>query len=189
MRIVVGVTGASGAIIAKRLLEVLQTGKTHEIHLIISESGKLVIEEELGEGSLEKLTKLADFYYDENDLKSKLASSSFLIDAMIIIPCSMKTLAAIALGYSANLITRCAENLLKFNRKLILVPRDTPLSLSAIENMKKAKLAGAIILPLNIAFYYKPKHLEEIINFFVGKILDSLDIENNLYKRWSIYKK
>lgn len=179
MKIVVAVTGASGAVIAQRLLENL---KEHETHLIISKTAKKVIDYEIG--SEKEIKKLAKFFYEEDDLTAKLSSSSFILDAMIIVPCSMKTLAAIANGFSQNLITRCAENFLKCNRKLIVIPRDTPLSLAAIENMKKVKIAGAIVLPANVAYYHKPKKVDDITNFFVGKILDVLNIKHNLYKRW-----
>jgi len=179
MKIVVAVTGASGVVIAERLLENL---KEHETHIIISETAKKVIVYELG--SEKKLKKLSKFFYDENDLEAKLASSSFILDAMVIVPCSMKTLAAIANGFSQNLITRCAENFLKCNRKLIIVPRDTPLSLPAIENMRKVKIAGAVVLPANVAYYHKPKTIDDITNFLAGKILDVLNINHKLYKRW-----
>jgi len=180
MRIVVAVTGASGVVIARNLLKNL---KEHEIHLIISKNAKKVINAELPPKE-RNLKKFADFFYDSEDLNSKLASSSFILDAMIVVPCSLKTLASIANGLSDNLISRCAENILKFNKKLILVVRDTPLSLAAIENMRKAKVAGAIILPANIAYYYKPKNVEDVTNFFVGKILDALSIDHKLYRRW-----
>ncbi len=179
MKIVVAVTGASGVVIAERLLENL---KEHETHLIISETAKKVIAFELG--SEKKLRKIAKFFYDEKDMEAKLASSSFILDAMVVVPCSMKTLAAIANGFSQNLITRCAENFLKCNRKLIIVPRDTPLSLPAIENMRKIKIAGAIVLPANVAYYHKPKTVDDITNFIVGKILDVLNMNHKLYRRW-----
>lgn len=179
MKIVVAVTGASGVVIAERLLENL---KEHETHLIISETAKKVISYEIG--SEAKFKKLAKFSYDEKDMEAKLASSSFILDAMIIVPCSMKTMAAIANGFSQNLITRCAENFLKCNRKLIIVPRDTPLSLAAIENMRKLKIAGAVVLPANVAYYHKPKTVDDITNFIVGKILDVLNLDHKLYKRW-----
>lgn len=183
MKIVIAVTGASGVVLAKKLLENLKKEEEHETHLIISENAKKVISHELSKKE-SNFEKLATCFYKENDLNSRLASSSFLLDSMVIVPCSMKTLAAIANGFSDNLIARCAENILKFNKKLILVPRDTPLSFSAIENMKKLKIAGAIILPPNMAYYYKPKTIEDVTNFFVGKILDAIGIKNNLYRRW-----
>ncbi len=179
MKIVIGITGASGVILARELLKNL---KNHETHLIVSKPAKKVVKYELG--SLGKIKNLANFCYEENELEAKISSSSSLLDAMVIVPCSMKTLSAIANGFSHNLIIRCAENILRFNKKLILVPRETPLSLAALENMRKAKIAGAIILPPNLAYYHKPKSLQDIDNFFVGKILDSLEINHKLYRRW-----
>lgn len=179
MRIVIAITGASGAVLGKRLLENL---KGEETHLIVSESAKKIIEYELE--SLEEITKLATHTYKEEELHSSIGSSSQPVDSMVIIPCSLKTLSAVANGFSDNLITRCAENILKMGKKLVVVPRDTPLSLAAIENMKKLKLAGALIVPPNMAYYYKPETLDDVTNFFVGKVLDSLGIENSLYRRW-----
>lgn len=179
MKIAIGITGASGIIIAKELLKNL---KEQETHVVVSQNAKKIIPHELG--SLPKIKNLANFFYEDHNLEAKISSSSFILDAMVIVPCSMKTLSAIAHGFSHNLITRCAENILRFNKKLILVPRETPLSLPALENMKKAKIAGAIILPPNVAYYPQPQSLEDMNNFLVGKILDSLEIKHNLYQRW-----
>ncbi len=181
MRIIIAITGASGITLADKLLKFLKITK-HEIHLIISESAKKVIKHELD--NIEETEKLADFLYTEDDLESRISSSSYRVDAMVIIPCSMKTLSAIANGFSDNLITRSAENILKLGKKLVVVPRDTPLTLAAIDNMKKLKLAGAVILPPNMAYYYKPKTIDDVTNFFVGKVLDVLGIEHKLYKKW-----
>lgn len=180
MRLIVAITGASGVILGKRLLEFLRGRE--EVHLIISESAKKVIKHELG--NPKQIEKLADFLYKEDDLEARIASSSCRIDAMIIIPCSMKTLSSIANGFSDNLITRSAENILKLGKRLLVVPRDTPLTLAAIGNMRKLKLAGAIILPPNMAYYYKPETVDDVTNFFVGKVLDILEIEHNLYRKW-----
>jgi len=103
---------------------------------------------------------------------------------MAIVPCSMKTLSGIAHGYADNLILRAAENVLRLGRRLVVVPRETPLSLADIENMRRVKLAGAIVLPPNMAYYYRPQTVGEVTDFFVGKILDVLGIEHRLYKRW-----
>jgi len=103
---------------------------------------------------------------------------------MVIIPCSMKTLAAVAHGYADNLISRAAENVLRLGKKLVLVPRETPLSLPAIENMRAAKLAGAVILPPVVAYYHRPCTVDDITDFIVGKVLDVLGIEHKLYRRW-----
>lgn len=181
MRVIIAVTGASGVVLGKRLLDVLRDTK-HEIHLIISESAKKVIKHELGK--IDEIERPADFLYKEDDLEARISSSSYRVDAMVIIPCSMKTLSAIANGFSDNLITRSAENILKLGKNLVVVPRDTPLTLAAIDNMKKLKLAGAVILPPNMAYYYKPRTVDDVTNFFVGKILDVLDIEHKLYKKW-----
>jgi len=175
MKVVVAITGASGSIIGVRLIEELKKKKIKVITLI-SRIGKKVLEEETG-------VKLKPDY-EEDDFYSPIASSSQKIDAFIICPCSMKTLSAIANGYSDNLITRVADICLRMRKKLILCVREAPYSLMHIENMKKVTLAGGIIMPLNVAYYFKPKSVDDITNFFVGKILDLLNIENNLYMRW-----
>jgi len=182
MRVVVGITGASGAIYALRVLEELKKRKV-EIHLIISRNASFIIKEECGK-DLEEIKELADRSYENHDFSSPLASGSFKIDAMIVVPCSVKTLSAIANGYADTLISRSAINCLKEGRKLILVPRETPLDIATIENMLKAKQAGAIILPAMPAFYHKPRCVEDLVNFVVGKIMDQLGIEHNLFKRW-----
>lgn len=182
MRIIVAVTGASGVVIGVRLIEELVKGG-HEAHVIVSDGARNVAKYE-GVSSLKDIEKIASNVYDENDLAASIASSSNIIDAMIVVPCSMKTLSAIANGYSDNLIVRAAENALKMNWQLIVVPRDTPLSLAAIENMRKIKLAGGIILPPAVAYYPKPKKIDDVTDFFVGKILDTLKIEHNLYRKW-----
>jgi len=177
LRIVVAITGASGAVLARRLLENLSD---HEVHLIISETARKVIKLELGEG----VEFPCHASYEPDDFESPLASSSFPIDAMVVIPCSMKTLAAIAHGYADNLIVRAAENTLRMGKPLVLVPRETPLSLMDIENMRVAKLAGAVILPPMVAYYHRPRTVDEVTDFIVGKVLDVLGIGHNLYRRW-----
>jgi 4-hydroxy-3-polyprenylbenzoate decarboxylase len=180
MRIVVGITGASGVVLAKKLLENL---KGHEVHLVISRGAREVAKYEK-DIDVSKLKRYAAKVYDEKDIAAPIASSSYRIDAMVVVPCSMKTLSAIANGYSDNLISRAGENCLKMNWKLVVCPRDTPLSLPAIENMRKLKTAGAYIVPPNMAYYYKPKTIDDATNFFVGKILDVLGISHKLYKKW-----
>ena len=175
MKVVVAITGASGSIIGVRLIEELKKKKIKTITLI-SKSGKKALEAETG-------IKLKPDY-EEDDFYSPIASSSQKIDAFVVCPCTMKTLSAIANGYANTLITRLADTCLRMRIKLILCVRETPYSLIHIENMKKVTLAGGIIMPLNVAYYFKPKSVDDITNFFVGKILDFLGIENKLYKRW-----
>ncbi|MFH1788010.1 MAG: UbiX family flavin prenyltransferase [Candidatus Altiarchaeota archaeon] len=182
MKVIVAVTGASGVVIGVRLVEELGKGG-HEAHVIVSDGARQVAKYE-GVRSLDKMDEVASHVYDENDLAASIASSSNLVDAMVVAPCSMKTLSAIANGYADNLIVRAAENALKMNWPLVVVPRDTPLSLAAIENMQKLKKAGAIILPPAVAYYPKPKTIDDVTDFLVGKILDTLKIKHNLYRKW-----
>lgn len=178
------VTGASGVVYAYNLLKELKKLNV-EVFLIISETAKKIIDLEMG-ATLMEFSKFASTLFDNSDVAASVASGSFPVDGMIIVPCSMATLAAVAHGNSDNLIRRAADCILKENRLLILVPRETPLNLVGLENMVKAKMAGAVILPAMPGFYHKPKNLEELVNFVVGKILDMLKLEHNLYQRWGI---
>ncbi|MEE4312565.1 MAG: UbiX family flavin prenyltransferase [candidate division KSB1 bacterium] len=181
MRVVVGITGASGVVIAFRLLEELKT-RNCDLRAMISHHAEGVIRHEMGE----QFTKTGGIqYYQERDPDSPLNSSSFVFDAMVVVPCSMKSLAAITTGYSESLIARCAENALRTGSKLILVPRETPLSETALSNMLTMKRAGALILPPMTAYYTNPETIADVTNFFVGKILDLLNLPNDLYPRWS----
>lgn len=180
MEIVVAITGASGTPIGVRLLETLQEGGGHTVHLIVSRGAEAVIAQEMGQGQ----ALPAAHRWSVDDLSAPIASSSRSPGAMVIAPCSMKTLSAIAHGYASNLIVRTAEIMLRMGRPLVLMPRETPLSLPAIENMRLAKLAGATILPPMVAYYPQPQTVDEITGFFVGKALDVLGIEHSLYRRW-----
>jgi 4-hydroxy-3-polyprenylbenzoate decarboxylase len=182
MKLIVALTGASGVIYGKRLLEVLKE-KNIEVHLIISNNCEKIIEHEL-QMKREDFEKLAYRIYKEDDLLAPITSGSTKIDGMIIIPCSMKTLAGIACGYSENLILRAADVILKEKRKLIIVPRETPLNPIHLENMLKLARIGAIILPASPAFYHKPEKINDLVDFIIGKILDIMEIEHNLFKRW-----
>jgi 4-hydroxy-3-polyprenylbenzoate decarboxylase len=175
MKIVVVITGASGSIVGLRLIEELKKKKIKTVTLI-SKMGKEILKEEID--------KEIKPDYEEDDFFSSLGSSSQKIDALVVCPCSMKTLSAIANGYSNNLITRTADNCLRMKIKVVICVREAPYSLIHIENMKRVALAGGIIMPLTAAYYFKPKSVDDITNFFVGKILDILGIENNLYARW-----
>ena len=183
MRLIVAITGASGVVYGKRLLEILREKKV-ETYLIVSKAAENVIDHEL-ETTKRELEKLASHVYDVNDLNAPIVSGSFKTDGMIVIPCSMKTLAGIAHGYSDNLILRAADVTLKEKRKLILVPRETPLSVVHLRNMLDLASQGVFILPAMPAYYHKPEKIEDLIDFVVGKALDLIGIEHELFKRWS----
>ncbi len=182
MRLIIGISGSSGVIYAIRLLEVLHTLKI-DTHLIISRWAEACIRFETEKG-IDYLYTLANEVYDNNNLAAPVASGSFKSDGMVIIPCSMKTLASIAIGYDDTLISRTATVSIKEDRKLVLVPRETPLSAIHLENMLKLSKLGVIILPAMPGFYHKPKSIEELLNHIVGKILDQFGIEHEIFKRW-----
>ncbi len=182
-RLVIGISGASGVIYAIRLLERLAERKDIETYLITSKAVENILLEEAGI-TTQNLSTLVTASYSENDLNAPLNSGSFLTDGMIIVPCSLKTLAAIALGLSNNVIARVAEVTLKEKRPLILVPRETPLSLAALRNMYRVSLNGAVMLPAMPAFYHKPKDINELVDYIIGKIFDQLKLHHNLYQRW-----
>ena len=181
-KIVIGFSGASGIIYGIRLLEILHSINI-QTYLIISEWAKKNIEIETDK-TLEYVKSLSSVNYDNFRLDASVSSGSFLHDGMVIVPCSMKSLSSIANGYDDTLISRAASVTLKESRKLIIVPRETPLSRIHLENMVKLQEAGAIILPAMPGFYHKPSTVEEIIDHLVGKILDQLNIKHDLFKRW-----
>jgi 4-hydroxy-3-polyprenylbenzoate decarboxylase len=183
LRLIVAITGASGVIYGKRLLEVLYEKKI-ETHLIVSQAAEKVIEHEL-EIAKKDLKKLAQHVYDVDDLGAPLMSGSFQTDGMIIIPCTMKTLAGIAHGYADNLILRAADVTLKERRKLIVVPRETPMSIVHLRNMLKVAKLGVYVVPAMPAYYHKPKTIHDLVDFVVGKVLNCLGLEHKLFKRWS----
>ncbi|MCF0226044.1 MAG: UbiX family flavin prenyltransferase [Methanobrevibacter sp.] len=180
--IIIGITGASGVIYGIRLLKALKELNI-ETGLVISDAGKTVIDYEVTE-TVNEIIAIADNYYEFKDLTSSINSGSFKFDGLVIVPCTMKTLSSIANGYSDNTITRVADVALKERRKTIIVPRETPLRTAHIENMLNLSKEGAIILPAMPAFYNKGETIEDQVDFIVGKILDSLKIKNELYKRW-----
>ncbi|MEM0358611.1 MAG: UbiX family flavin prenyltransferase [Candidatus Hadarchaeales archaeon] len=182
MHLIVALTGSSGVVYGVRFLEVCRELGI-ETDLILSEAGKEILRLEMGKEP-EEVEKLASRKYGENELTSPLSSGSYEVDGMVIVPCSMKTLACVANGISGNLITRAADVMLKQGKPLVLVPRETPLSLIHLENMLKAKRAGAVVLPACPAFYHGAKNLSDLVDFIVGKILDVLGIKHRLYRRW-----
>jgi len=183
LRLIVAITGASGVIYGKRLLEVLREKKI-ETHLIVSKAAEKVLEHEL-DATKRDLEKLAHRVYSMDDLSAPFMSGSFQTDGMIIVPCTMKTLAGIALGYSDNLILRAADVTLKERRRLVVVPRETPLSVVHLRNMLTVAQLGVVVVPAMPAYYHKPKEIEDLVDFVVGKILDCLGVEHKLFKRWS----
>ncbi|MGN8107531.1 UbiX family flavin prenyltransferase [Paraburkholderia sp. 22098] len=184
-RIVVGISGASGALIGARLLAALRRLGTHETHLIVSASGAVTAAQELGmtRGDLDSL---ADVVYNVRDIGAAVASGSFITAGMVIAPCSMKTLAAVANGFADNLLTRAADVMLKERRRLVMVARETPLNLAHLRNMTHATEMGAIVMPPVPAFYAHPKTIEDVIDHTVGRILDLFGIEHGeIAQRWS----
>jgi len=183
MRIVVAITGASGAIYGITLLEELEKRRL-ETHLIISTWGKKIIELETTH-SITYLTEKANFSYGDEEMAAPPASGSFLHQGMVIAPCSMKTLAAIAHGWAESLITRAADVAIKEKRPLIVLPRETPFSPIHLENMLKLARLGVTIMPPVPAFYARPETIQDLVNQTVGRVLDLLTLENNLVRRWS----
>jgi len=183
LRLVVCITGASGVIYGVKFLEVLKKIGGFEVYLIISKGAKKVIEAET-DLKIENILSLADKSFEEDSLEAPLSSSSYPIDGVIIVPASMKTISAIAHGYTNSLIIRVADIALRLKKPLILVPRETPLNAIHLENMLKLAKMGAFILPACPGFYHRPQSIEDLLNFIVGKILDVLGIKHNIYRRW-----
>ncbi|MBW7573826.1 UbiX family flavin prenyltransferase [Caproiciproducens faecalis] len=187
-RIIVGITGASGSAYFLRVMETLAQQEL-EIHVIASEQGRKVLTYETGV-ILEEQTQLwnkskADIILEDNEnLFSPVASGSYRCDAMAVLPCSMSTVAEIACGITKTLLTRAADVMIKERRKLVLVPRETPLSTLHLRRMTELSELGVTILPAMPGFYGHPQTLDEILGFVAGKVLDSLEIENNCYQRW-----
>jgi 4-hydroxy-3-polyprenylbenzoate decarboxylase len=181
-RIVVGITGATGSIFGVRLLEVMRAAGI-ETHLVMSKWGARTMTHETSR-SVEDVSALASMSYNPNDQGAAISSGSFLTDGMVIAPCSMRTLAAIATGQGEHLVHRAADVALKERRKLILVVRESPLSEIHLENMLKLARMGVTILPPMPGFYNHPQSIEEMVDHIVMRILDQLGIESELTKRW-----
>lgn len=171
MKIVVASSGASGVNLGVKALRLLPDNIDR--HFIMSKNSQTVLDKEMSVKC-----------YDNEDISASIASGSFGVDAMIIVPCSMNTLAKIACGIADNLVTRCASVMIKEHKKLILAPREMPFSAIALENMHKLASLGVIIAPPVMAYYSEQQTLEDMENFIIGKWFDLLGIENNLYKRW-----
>lgn len=182
MRLVVAITGASGVVYGIRALEVLQKLQV-ETHLIMSEWGAKNVKIETDK-TVDYVRSLATRHYEDDNMAAPMSSGSFRTDGMVVIPCSMKTLASVANAFDDSLVSRAAGVCLKERRKLVLVPRETPLSKIHLENMARLADAGAVILPAMPGFYHRPKTMEEMIDHVVGKALDQFNIDHGLFRRW-----
>jgi len=182
-RLVIGISGASGAVYGIRLLEALAKRPDIETHLVVSLAAGLIIARET-DRTVAEIEGLADVAYRTDDLAAPIASGSFSMDGMIIVPCSIKTLSAVANSYAANLIRRAADVTLKERRPLVLVVRETPLHLGQLRLMVNAAEVGATILPPVPAFYGRPETIEDLVDETLGRVLSQVGVDNNLYTRW-----
>jgi len=197
-RYIVAITGASGAVYARRLLRFLAE-RGEEIFLLVSDAGRIVLAEELGlevrgEVQADRMRILRGLlgreeygglvYLDCRDLRAGIASGSWRVEGMVVVPCSMGALGRMAQGVSSNLIERAADVMLKERRPLVLAPRETPLSCIHLENMLRLCRAGAYIVPCMPGFYHRPEGIEDLVDFVVGRLLDALGIEHELFPRW-----
>jgi 4-hydroxy-3-polyprenylbenzoate decarboxylase len=182
-RLVVGISGASGAILAVRLLEVLAHMDKIETHLVVSPAARLTIRDETGR-SVKDVEALADVVYKPQDVGAAIASGSFPTGGMVIVPCSIKTLSAVAHSFAGDLLARAADVTLKEGRPLLLVVRETPLHLGHLRLMVQAAEIGAIIFPPVPAFYARLSSVEEMVDNTVGRVLARLGIDNELYTKW-----
>lgn len=182
-RLVIGMSGASGAILGIELLRILGESPDYETHLVISKGAELTIAEET-EYTLQEVENLADKVYDIKNIGASIASGTFKTEGMIIVPCSMKTVAGVASGYSDNLLLRAADVTIKERRTLVVVARESPLSTIHLRNMLSLAQTGAIIIPPMVTYYNKPLGLADMNRHIVGKILDKFGIEVPGFKRW-----
>lgn len=182
-RLIVAITGATGAIYGVRLLQVLRNISGVESHLLISEAGVLNLHQEM-DLKRKDVEALADVVHNVRDVGASIASGSFLSDGMVIAPCSMKTLAAVAHGLSDNLITRAADVVLKERRRLILMVRETPFNLAHLRNMTAVTEMGGIIFPPLPGFYHRPQSIEEMVDHTLGRVLDMFALPHELTPRW-----
>jgi flavin prenyltransferase len=182
-RIVVGITGASGSIYGVRLLEVLRDIADVETHLVLSDAAPITLQQEMGL-SPGAVQSLADCWYRVRDIAAPIASGSFPVHGMIVAPCSVKTLSGLAYSHASNLLLRAGDVTLKERRPLALMLRETPLHLGHLRAMTQVVEMGAIMIPPVPAFYHHPRNIEDLVNHSVGKVLDVLQIEHDLFRRW-----
>ncbi len=183
MRLIVGISGASGVVLGYHMLRALKAYPECETHLVISEGARVTfgLETDL---KIEDVEKMADFVHSNKNLAASISSGSFKTDGMIVIPCSMKTLSGIATGYAENLLIRAVDVCLKENRKVILVPREMPFGKLHIRNMKEASDLGCVIIPPILTFYNNPHTIEEQINHIIGKILMQFGLDHKKFIAW-----
>lgn len=182
-RLIVGITGATGAAYGVRLLEILRRQRAWQSHLVLSEAAALTAWQELGMRRKD-IERLADVAYNPRDVGAALASGSFLTEGMVIAPCSMKTLAAVAHAHADDLVSRAADVVLKERRRLVLLPREAPLNLAHLRNMVAVSEMGGIVFPPVPAFYARPKSIEEMIDHSVARVLDLFGIRSPKLRRW-----
>lgn len=182
MRLIVGISGATGAIYGIRLLQALK-GCRLETHLVLTDSAKRTIDTETSY-TIKEVEALADNVHDNRDIGASIASGSFKTDGMVIAPCSIKSISALANSYNNSLLVRAADVVLKEKRKLVVVVRETPLHIGHLRLLCAVAEFGGVILPPMPAFYHMPKTIDDIVNQTVGKALDQFNIEHNLFKRW-----
>jgi 4-hydroxy-3-polyprenylbenzoate decarboxylase len=183
MRLIVGISGASGVIYGIRLLEALKVMTDLETHLILSKGAKLNISIET-QWQIKEVEALADVVHSDQNLAATIASGSYPTDGMVIVPCSMKTLSGIVNSYADSLLVRAADVVLKEHRRLVLVPRETPLHVGHCRLLLEAAQMGAVMVPPMPAFYNDPQSVDDIINHTVGRLLDLFDIDSGMVKRW-----
>jgi polyprenyl P-hydroxybenzoate/phenylacrylic acid decarboxylase-like protein len=181
--LIVGISGSSGPQLGYRMLKALSCIDTVETHLVISRGARRTIELEL-DVPIAELIALADVTYEPDDLGAAISSGSFRTAGMAVVPCSMRTLAAIASGNTTDLLTRAADVCLKERRRLVLATREAPLNLIHIRNMETVTLAGATVFPPVPAFYHRPRSIDELIDHLTGRILDQFGIDHQLFTRW-----
>ena len=182
-RLIIGISGATGAAYGIALLKRLQAERGWESHLVLTDAGALNVWQELGLRRKE-VERLADAAYSPRDIGAAIASGSYLSEGMVIAPCSMKTLAAVAHAHADDLVSRAADVVLKERRPLILVPRETPYSMIHLENMLRLTRAGAVVLPASPGFYHRPTSMQELIDFVVGRILQHIGLDPSVGPRW-----
>ena len=186
-RLIVGISGASGAIYGIKMLEALQSediAKNVETHLVVSNAAKITLTAELNM-KISDVQHLADYYHNITDIGASIASGSFKTMGMVIAPCSVNSMSEIATGITSNLLSRAADVVLKERRKLVLMVRETPLHTGHLRTMTKLSEMGAILAPPLPAFYTKPETIEQLVNHSVGRILDLFDIDSSLVSRWN----